>query len=103
VGVISVRHLDWDNAVVSLDKIAVPLEGGADDYWLDRFHEARTDAKRVRASAMLPHLQIELRDGEITATEIRDGEHENVKVLLSALVDTANRQGRTALGRRLSA
>jgi hypothetical protein len=88
----SVRRLDWDNAVQSGDRIAVPLDGGPDDYWLDRFHEARSRAKSVRASASLPHLQIELRGGAITATGICDGEHESVRGLLSGLVASANNE-----------
>jgi hypothetical protein len=75
---------------VSPERISVPLGGSADDYWLDRFHEARAEAKRSRRLGNLPHLQIELRDGAVAVTEIRDGEHDSVRHLLAALVDAAN-------------
>jgi hypothetical protein len=90
------RRLDWDNATVSPDRISVPLDGSPDDYWLDRFHEARSRANQVRAREQLPHLQIELRDGEIAASDIPEGDQESVRRLLAALVDSANRAPRAA-------
>jgi len=90
----SARQLDWQHATVSPDRISVPLNGNPDDYWLDRFHEARAQAKHVRRAGNLPHLQIELRDGEIAASEIPEGEHDSVRNLLAALVDAANKTGR---------
>jgi len=87
-------QLDWQHATVTLDRISVPLGGNPDDDWLDRFQDARLNAKRVRMLGNLPHLQIELRDGELAATGIRDGDHDVVKGLLAALVDTANQPGR---------
>ena len=92
------RRLDWDNATVSPDRISVPLDGSPDDYWLDRFHEARSRANQVRAREQLPHLQIELRDGERAAPRLHDvhGDQESVRRLLAALVDSANRAPRAA-------
>ena len=87
-----VRRLDWENATVSLDKVSVPLDGSPDDNWLDRFYEARSLAKRTRVRGNLPHLQIELRDGTIAATEIREGELDAARALLTALVDAGNRK-----------
>ncbi|HEY7965433.1 MAG TPA: hypothetical protein VID68_00230 [Solirubrobacteraceae bacterium] len=87
-------QLDWQRATVTTDRISVPLGGNPDDDWLDRFQDARLDAKRVRVLGNLPHLQIELRDGEVAATGIRDGDHDGAKRLLTALVDTANQPGR---------
>lgn len=88
------RELDWPHATVAPDRIAVPLDGDPDDYWLDRFYEARLRAKRLRQLGNLPHLQIELRDREVAATGIADGEHDKVRELLTALVDAANGTGR---------
>jgi hypothetical protein len=87
-------RLDWQHATVSPDRISVPLGGSPDDDWLDRFQEARLDAKRSRSLENLPHLQIELRGGEIAATGIGAGQHDGAKRLLVALVDAANRAGR---------
>jgi hypothetical protein len=92
--VTSARELDWQHATVSPERIAVPLSGSPDDYWLDRFHEARLQAKRMRRLDDLPHLQIELRDGEVAVTGAADGEHDSVRDLLTALVDAANETGR---------
>ena len=93
------RQLNWQDATVSPDRISVPLGGTADDYWLDRFHEARAEAKHVRRLGNLPHLQIELRDGEVAVTEIRDGEHDSVRHLLGALVEAANQRPAGRSGR----
>ena len=87
-------QLDWQLATVAPGRISVPLGGNPDDDWLDRFQEARLDAKRMRSRENLPHLQVELRDGEIAATGLRDGEHDGAKRLLTALVDAANQAGR---------
>ena len=88
----STRHLDWDRAVVSPGRICVPLDGGPDDYWLDRFHQARTESNLARARDRLPRLQIELRDGEISASDIAEGDDQSVRTLLGALVEAANRR-----------
>jgi hypothetical protein len=90
----SARELDWEHATISRERIAVPLTGEPDDQWLDRFYEARLRAKRHRQLGNLPHLQIELRSGELTATGIGDGEHDGVRKLLSGLVASANETGR---------
>jgi hypothetical protein len=90
----SQRTLDWRNATASRGRIAVPLDGASDDYWLDRFHMARSQVNRTRADGNLPHLQIELREEEIAATGVSDGEHDSVKRLLSSLVDAANHRNR---------
>jgi len=87
-------HIDWQLASVSADRISVPLGGVPDDEWLDRFQEARLNAKRMRTLENLPHVQVELRDGEIAATGIAEGEHDGAKRLLSAIVDAANQAGR---------
>jgi hypothetical protein len=87
-------HIDWQLANVTPDRISVPLGGSPDDDWLDRFQQARLDAKRTRTRENLPHLQIELRDGELAATGFRDGEHDGVKSLLDGLVDAANQAAR---------
>ena len=89
------RHLEWENATVSPTRVCVPLDGTPDDYWLDRFHQARTEAKQLRTRRNLPHLQIELRDREIAASEIPEGEHDRVRELLEALVASANRAPRS--------
>lgn len=90
----SATQLDWGNATVSPGRISVPLGRDPDDDWLDRFQQARLDAKRLRTLGNLPHFQIELRGGEIAASGIRDVDHETVKRLLDALVDAANQTGR---------
>lgn len=84
------RHLEWERANVSPTRLTVPLNGSPDDYWLDRFHQARADVIRSRAQRQLPHLQIELRNGEIAASEITEGDHDRVRAVLVELVDTAN-------------
>lgn len=86
------RRLDWENATVSLDRVSVPLDGSSDDNWLDRFYTARSLAKQTREQGKLPHLQIELRDSEIAATEVREGELDAARALLVALVDAGNRK-----------
>ena len=88
------RELDWQHATISPDRISVPLGGDPDDYWLERFQEARLQAKRTRRLGNLPHVQIELRDHEVAATGIADGEHDSVRDLLVALVDAANETAR---------
>ncbi len=87
-------QLDWQLATVEPDRISVPLGGIPDDDWLDRFQEARLQAKRVRTQENLPHVQIELRDGTIAATGIGDGEQDGVKRLLTSLVEAANQADR---------
>jgi hypothetical protein len=83
-------QLEWQHATVTPGRIAVPLTGAHDDYWLGRFHEARLQATRRRRLGNLPHLQIELRDREVAATGVVDGEDGSVRDLLSALVNSAN-------------
>jgi hypothetical protein len=89
------RQLEWGRAAVTPGRIAVPLTGTPDDYWLGRFHEARREATQMRQLGNLPHLQIELRGGEIAATGVEDGEDGTVRDLLSALVNAANGSART--------
>lgn len=86
------RRLDWKKETVTLDKVSVPLDGSSDDNWLDRFYQARSLAKQTRDQGNLPHLQIELRDTTIAATQIRDGELDAARALLIALVDAGNRK-----------
>jgi hypothetical protein len=83
-------RLDWRHANISPGRISVPLGGDPDDDWLDRFQAARLEANRARTLGRLPHVQIELRDGELAASGIRDEDHESVKRLLGTLVDAAN-------------
>jgi hypothetical protein len=84
------RRLEWDKATFSNGAISVPLDGSPDDYWLDRFHQARAEAKQSRAARMLPHIQIELRDHTIAATGIPAAEQDLIRELLNSLVAAAN-------------
>lgn len=87
-------RIDWQLATVSPGRISVPLGGSPDDEWLDRFQQARLHVNRTRSLENLPHVQIELRGGEIAATGVHEGDQDRVKLLLAALVDSANQAGR---------
>jgi hypothetical protein len=89
-----ITQLDWQHATVSDGRISVPLGGVPDDDWLDRFQAARLQANRTRTLGKLPHLQIELREGVVAASGIRDADRDSVKRLLDALVEAANQTGR---------
>jgi hypothetical protein len=88
------RQLDWQRATVSPDRISVPLDGDPDDEWLDRFQQARLDANRERSLANLPHVQIDLREGQVAASGFGEGDGDGVRRLLGAVVDAANEAGR---------